>query len=86
MMNCCLTSLGHCDLDIDLVSRIGIISYILLSKEFQIWCVYASWDGGVSHTIFGSRSHCNGSFDLFDLVLLVPVNSFSVMSGQVFPS
>ena len=65
MMNCCVTSLGHCDLDIDLVSTIGIISYILLSKEFQIWCVYASWDGGVSHTIFGSRSHCNSSFGSF---------------------
>ena len=29
--------------------------YLLYSlrQEFQIWCVDTSWDGGVSHTIFG---------------------------------
>ena len=41
----------------DLVSIIGIESgaYLRYSlrQEFQIWCVYASWDGGVSRTIFG---------------------------------
>ena len=43
----------------DLVSRIGIESgvfdYLLYSlrQEFQIWCVDASMDGGVSHTILG---------------------------------
>ena len=45
---------GHCDLD--LVLKIIVIEpYLLysLSKEFQIWCVYASWDGGVSLTILG---------------------------------
>ena len=42
----------------DLVSRNCIESgaYLLYSlrKEFQIWCVNASWDDGVSYTIFGS--------------------------------
>ena len=42
----------------DLVSRIGIEpdAYLLYSlrKEFQIWCVNASWDGGVSRLILGS--------------------------------
>ena len=42
----------------DLVSRNCIESdaYLLyyLRKEFQIWCVNASWNDGVSHTIFGS--------------------------------
>ena len=42
----------------DLVSRISIESgaYLLYSlrKEFQILCVNASWDGGVSHVFFWS--------------------------------
>ena len=42
----------------DLVSRISIESgaYLLYSLrwEFQIRCVNTPWDGGVSHTIFGS--------------------------------
>ena len=42
----------------DLVSRNCIESrtYLLYSVrwEFQIWCVNAFWDGGVSHTIFWS--------------------------------
>ena len=42
----------------DLVCRIGIESgaYLLYSmrQEFQILCMDASWDGGVSHTIFRS--------------------------------
>ena len=31
-------------------------AYLLYSfkQEAQIWCVDASWDGGVKHTIFGS--------------------------------
>ena len=41
----------------DLISRNCIESgaYLLYSLriEFQIWCVNASWDEGVSHTIFG---------------------------------
>ena len=39
-----------------LVFGIGIESgtYLLysLSQEFHFWCVYASWEGQVSHTIF----------------------------------
>ena len=37
-------------------SRFVSGAYLLYSlrKEFQIWCVDASWDGGVSRTIFGS--------------------------------
>ena len=42
----------------DLVSRIVIESgaYILYSlrPEVQIWCMDASTDSGVSHTVFGS--------------------------------
>ena len=41
----------------DLVLRIVVSgAYLLysLSEEFQIWCVDASWDSGVSCTIFGS--------------------------------
>ena len=42
----------------DLASRncIGSGAYLLhsLRLEFQICCVDTSWDGGVSHTIFGS--------------------------------
>ena len=42
----------------DLVFRNCIESgaYLLYSlrKEFQIWCLNASWDDGVSHAIFGS--------------------------------
>ena len=53
-----MPSLSHCGLDLNLVSRISIESgaYLPLTfrQEFQIWCVYASWDGEVSHTIFGS--------------------------------
>ena len=42
----------------NLVSRIGIdlgvyISYILLGRNCKNWCVNASWDDGVSHTILG---------------------------------
>ena len=43
--------------DFDLVLRIIVPEGYLLNslrKEFQIWCVNASSDGGVSHTIFGS--------------------------------
>ena len=43
----------------DLVSRIGIESgayhVYSLRKEFQMWCVNASWDGGKSYNIF---CHC----------------------------
>ena len=46
-------------LNSDLVSRMGIESgaYLLnsLRYESQSWCVDASWDDGVSHTVFGSR-------------------------------
>ena len=37
-------------------SRFVSGAYLLysLSWEFQIWCVDASWDEGVSRTIFGS--------------------------------
>ena len=41
----------------DLVLRIIVSgAYLLysLSEEFQIWCVDASWNSGVSCTIFGS--------------------------------
>ena len=41
----------------DLVVRIIVSRAYLfysLSEEFQIWCVDASWDGGVSCIIFGS--------------------------------
>ena len=41
----------------DLVLRIIVSrAYVLysLSEEFQIWCVDASLDSGVSCTIFGS--------------------------------
>ena len=41
----------------DLVLRITVSgAYLLysLKEESQIWCVNVSWDGGVSHTIFGS--------------------------------
>ena len=42
----------------DIVSKNCIESgeYLLYSlrKEFQIRCVSASWDGRVSHSIFGS--------------------------------
>ena len=42
----------------DLVSRncieSGACLLYSLRKEFLIWCVNASWDDGVSHTIFGS--------------------------------
>ena len=44
-------------LNSDLVLRIIVFgAYLLYSlrQENQIWCVYASWDGGVSLTIFGS--------------------------------
>ena len=45
----------------DLVCRIDIESgaYLLYSLilEFQIWCVDASWNDRVSHTIFGSLWH-----------------------------
>ena len=40
----------------DLVLKIIVSgAYLLysLSLEFQIWCVDASWDGKVSHSIFG---------------------------------
>ena len=57
MMECRILSSGQCDLD--LVSRTtGIKSganlLYSLRQEFQIWCVDASMDGGVSHTFFGS--------------------------------
>ena len=47
----------YCDLNLDLASRITLsAAYLLynLSKESQIWHVDASWNSGVSHTIFGS--------------------------------
>ena len=47
MMKYCILSSGHCDLDPDLVFRIFVsgayLSYYL-RKEYQIWCVHASWD------------------------------------------
>ena len=45
------------DLTSDLVSRIAIDSGaypIFFEIGIPIWCIYASWDGWVSHTIFGS--------------------------------
>ena len=38
------------------LSRFVSGAYLLYSLRYesQIWCVDASWDGGVSHTIFGS--------------------------------
>ena len=44
----------------DLVLRIIVSrAYLLysLSEEFQKWCVDASWDSGVSCTIFGVWIH-----------------------------
>ena len=44
----------------ELVLRIIVSrAYLLysLSEEFQIWCVDASWDSGVSFTIF--LGHCD---------------------------
>ena len=41
----------------DLVFRIivsGAYLFYYLRYEFQIWCVDASWDDGVSRTIIGS--------------------------------
>ena len=50
--------LGHCGLEFDLVSRICIESgaYLKYVSEvgIQIWCVAASWDGGVLYTILKS--------------------------------
>ena len=43
----------------DLVLRIFVFGAYLLNSlryEFQIWCEYASLDGGVLHIIFG---HCD---------------------------
>ena len=52
------TIIGSLNLTYDLVSRNCIESgaYFLYSfrLEFQIWFVNASWDVGVSHTIFCS--------------------------------
>ena len=48
----------------DLVLRIIVSgAYLLysLSSGFQIWCVDASWDSGVSCTILG---HCDLDLDL----------------------
>ena len=59
MAICSVSFLGHCDLvDPDLISRIIVsgaylLHYLRYMKESQIWCVGASWDGGVPHTIFG---------------------------------
>ena len=49
--------LGHCEIEIDFVSRIilsGAIIYLLyyLRKESQFFCVVASCDGRVSCTSF----------------------------------
>ena len=73
------------DLTSDLVSRNCIESgaYLLyyLRKEFQIWCVNASWDDGVSHTIFGSltltsdlvfKNYCVRSISLIFFELGIP--------------
>ena len=57
MTGCHIPFLGQCDLDFDLVLRIIVSrAYLLysLSEEFQIWCVDASLDSGVSCTIFRS--------------------------------
>ena len=57
MMGCHIPFLGHCDLTSDLVLRIIVSgAYLLysLSEEFQIWCVDASLDRGMSCAIFGS--------------------------------
>ena len=56
---CRVPSLGRVlDLTSDIAPRIRIESgaYLLysLKKEFQIWCMNASWDGRESHTILGS--------------------------------
>ena len=45
-------------------------------------CVDA--DGIVQHLINECYSPFTGLDTLFDLILYVPVNNFSVMSGQVF--
>ena len=57
MTGCHIPYLGQCDLDSDLVLRIIVSgAYLLyfLSEEIQIWSVDASWDSGVSCTVFGS--------------------------------
>ena len=56
MTKCHIPFSGHCDLTSDLVLRIIVSgAYLLHSLRwgFQIWCVDASLDGGVSCTIFG---------------------------------
>ena len=55
MAECHIPFSGHCDLDLVLrtiVSGVYILYY--LRKESKIWCVDASWDNKVSHTIIGS--------------------------------
>ena len=59
MAECRIPFSGHCDLDLtsDLVFRIimsGACLLYSLREEFQIWCVDASLDSGMSCTIFGS--------------------------------
>ena len=57
----------------DLVLRI-ILSrvYLLYSlrQEFQIWCVYASWICGVSHTIFVVTVTLTMTSDLVLIIIL----------------
>ena len=55
MEECRVPFTGHYDLD--LVFRITMSGAYLLyycRYDSKIWCVNASLDGGVSHTIFGS--------------------------------
>ena len=57
MTGCHIPFLVTVTLTSDLVLRIIVSgAYLLysLSEEFQIWCVDASWDRGVSCFIFGS--------------------------------
>ena len=57
MTECHVPVLGHHDLHLYLVSRIIVSgAYLLynLRYDYQIWCMDASLDGDMSHTIFGS--------------------------------
>ena len=57
MVECHVLLTGHCDLASDLVSRMIMSETDLLyylRQESQIWCVNASWDGGVSSLVFES--------------------------------
>ena len=56
----------------DLVLRIIVLgAYLLysLSYEFQFWCVDASWDSGVTCTIFRSLSRVTLTSDLVRIIM-----------------